>query len=205
MISEESRKKRIVFNWHDGIAIVATLIILIIILLVSLFGLPTVDVNEATLEIRYENKIVLNNFKVVDSSSSAVTYALSFRRELKTNESYDDNIELLSKYGLTEETQSIDSLRKYDFNLKINEIKNKYIIVKDDALAFNGFKSFIGPQIDILVNNKGFQIEKENSPKNYCSKQGFENRVNWPVVCLPNSFSTVLSNPNYFGNIDGQV
>ena len=194
------KKKRLLLSWHDGIAVGATLIVLVIILLVTLFGLPKGEVSESVLEIRYRNKIVSSSLKVVDNSNKNVSYALSFRRELKANESYSTSLNDEKKFNETSLT--LNQLKKLDFEKDYRKGVDKYIVIKDDLI--DGFSSFVGPQIDVLVENGGFKVALENSPKNYCSKQGFENKVNWPIVCLPNSFSVVLSSM-YMGGVNGQV
>ena len=193
------RKKRLLLSWHDGIAVGATLIVLVIILLVTLFGLPKGEVSESVLEIRYRNKIVSSSLKVVDNSNKNVSYALSFRRELKANESYSTSLNDEKKFNETSLT--LNQLKKLDFEKDYRKVVDKYIGQEVKNLTPD---SFVGPQIDVLVENGGFKVALENSPKNYCSKQGFENKVNWPIVCLPNSFSVVLSSM-YMGDVNGQV
>lgn len=205
MSKEISKQKRIVFNWHDGIAIGLSFVILIIILLVSLFGLPTSSVEDAYIEVRYGNTVVTDNLKVADSKGDGVTYVLSFRRKLKEGEKYDSNEKVLEKYSLKERRTSLSSLRKINFDKDINYVINAYHIIEDLDNSLGGFSYFVGPQVDVLVNNKGFQIENEDSPHHYCSIQGFEDKVNWPVVCLPNNFSVTLISTSPFGEDDGQV
>lgn len=40
--------------------------------------------------------------------------------------------------------------------------------------------------VQIVVQDNGVMVEKETSPKHYCSKQGFIYHANEMIVCLPN-------------------
>ncbi len=40
--------------------------------------------------------------------------------------------------------------------------------------------------VEIVVKDHGVMVEKETSPKHYCSKQGFIYHANEMIVCLPN-------------------
>lgn len=49
----------------------------------------------------------------------------------------------------------------------------------------------------ILVSKKnGIKIDKEESPQNICSRQGWVNRTNVHLTCLPNYISVVIEDIN---------
>ena len=55
----------------------------------------------------------------------------------------------------------------------------------------------LNADMTILVSKKnGVKVEEEESPQKICSKQGWVNRVDTPVVCLPNSVYVVISDIN---------
>lgn len=41
-------------------------------------------------------------------------------------------------------------------------------------------------KVSIEVKDGAVRVKQENSPHHYCSKQGFVDSVNTPIVCLPN-------------------
>ncbi len=43
----------------------------------------------------------------------------------------------------------------------------------------------LGP-VNIEVKDGRIRVNQENSPHHYCSRQGFVDSVNVPIVCLPN-------------------
>ena len=78
---------------------------------------------------------------------------------------------------------------KNDEDLKNDEVK-EIILLKDDYPLLNA-------DMTILVSKEeGIKVEEEESPQKICSKQGWVNRVDTPVVCLPNSVYVIIMDIN---------
>lgn len=72
---------------------------------------------------------------------------------------------------------SIDGEDKYKYKLdedRIIELKKK------------NYPTLLGDML-IEIKDGKVRVEKEESPKNYCSKQGWISSVATPIVCLPNA------------------
>ena len=65
------------------------------------------------------------------------------------------------------------------FKLDMNE--DIELVLKQDK-----YSSLLGEMV-IEIKDKRVRVKKEESPLNYCSKQGWVDRVGKPIVCLPNS------------------
>ena len=72
---------------------------------------------------------------------------------------------------------SINGEDKYKYNL--NEDKTIELKKKD-------YDNLLGDMI-IEIKDSKVRVAKEESPKNYCSKQGWVSNVATPIVCLPNA------------------
>lgn len=55
------------------------------------------------------------------------------------------------------------------------------------------FKGDEGPMV-IEVKDGAIRVKEEVSPLNYCSLQGWVDRTNTPIVCLPNSVMIIVHN-----------
>lgn len=79
--------------------------------------------------------------------------------------------------------------------------KNKYVVISIDGeekfkykldedrtieLKKEDYDTLLGDMIIEIKDNK-VRVSKEESPKNYCSKQGWVGNVATPIVCLPNA------------------
>ena len=77
----------------------------------------------------------------------------------------------------------------YFKELKDDEIKEIVLLKKDYPL--------LNADMTILVSkSEGIKVEEEESPQKICSKQGWVNRVDVPVVCLPNSVYVIIMDVN---------
>ena len=114
-----------------------------------------------------------------------MTVALSKKQPMTD----DEVIKRAKELGMIENTIIKDvATPKDDEEVKIILEKNKYPLINDDMV--------------IVVSKKnGVKVEEEKSPQKICSKQGWVNRVDTPVVCLPNSVYVVISDINDI-NID---
>ena len=83
----------------------------------------------------------------------------------------------------------LDEYTIYFKDLQDDEIK-EVILLKEDYPLLNA-------DMTILVSkNEGIKVEEEESPQKICSKQGWVNRVDVPVVCLPNSVYVIIMDIN---------
>ena len=87
-----------------------------------------------------------------------------------------------NSYKLEEHTIYFKDL-KDDEEVKIILEKDKYPLINDDMVI-------------VVSKENGVKVEEEKSPQKICSKQGWVNRVDTPVVCLPNSVYVVISDIN---------
>ncbi|MDD4531851.1 MAG: hypothetical protein PHW22_00180 [Bacilli bacterium] len=189
---KRNQAKLIKFNWRDIVAIVTVVAITATVFVWTLFVMPSASQNVDTyLLARYHNDVIFQNLPVRDGPTS-LEYVISFRRDLRVNETYTNTY----KEG---EIKNIEATNLADVTSP-SEVDGYYLIVNstsDDV--FNGFRDLVGPQVDVKVFNMGFQVILEDSPENVCSKQGFTDNANVPVVCLPNSMFFWLASNSYDG------
>ena len=75
-------------------------------------------------------------------------------------------------------------------NLLLDDEIKEIILLKEDYPLLNA-------DMTILVSkSEGIKVEEEESPQKICSKQGWVNRVDVPVVCLPNSVYVIIMDVN---------
>jgi hypothetical protein len=177
MTKEEQQKKRIRFNWQDGVAMAVVVSATAGIFIWALTKMNQSSQSGSTILVRYNNQEVMDNLEVISSSGAKRSYSLSFRRDLQAGESYVDTVDS------TKVAISLTALSKItDFS----PYEGLYFIITSPSDVYDGLSGLYGPQVDVKVSNGGFQVVKETSPTNDCSKQGFTNIGNYPVVCLPN-------------------
>ena len=63
-----------------------------------------------------------------------------------------------------------------------NEEQLRISLLKDGKYAVDGTLG----KVHIEVKDGAVRVEQENSPHHYCSRQGFVDSPNTPIVCLPN-------------------
>lgn len=96
--------------------------------------------------------------------------------------------------------------------------KNKYVVISIDGedkfkyklseektieLKQKDYPTLLGDMTIEIKNNK-VRVSKEESPKNYCSKQGWIGNVATPIVCLPNAVVVTIIGTND-SDLDWQV
>lgn len=85
--------------------------------------------------------------------------------------------------------QSLDNGKK---KIAIVEYKNQEVMridmTKDGTYSVDATKG----TVDIEVKNGQIRVEKETSPYHYCSLQGWVERSNVPIVCLPNDLVIMI-------------
>jgi hypothetical protein len=76
-------------------------------------------------------------------------------------------------------------------------VENKLIDTLD--LSVNQTKVYYKSDYDVFldditleIKDNKVRVEKEESPRHYCSIQGYVGDVGKPVICLPNSFYFVI-------------
>ena len=89
---------------------------------------------------------------------------------------------------------TIEGVEKFKYKLSENRVIE---LKKED------YDSLLGDMTIEIKDNK-VRVEKEESPKNYCSKQGWVETVAIPIVCLPNSVVVTIIGQND-SDIDWQV
>lgn len=81
---------------------------------------------------------------------------------------------------------------KLTHTLKLSE--DKIITLKKDD-----YSSLLG-DMEIEISASRVRVKKEQSPLNYCSKQGWISKAAQPIICLPNEVIVTIR-----GNIDYDV
>ena len=89
---------------------------------------------------------------------------------------------------------SIDGEDEFKYNLD----KDRKIELKKDK-----YPTLLG-DMTIEIKDKKVRVSKEESPKNYCSKQGWVSSVATPIVCLPNAVVVTIIGQND-SDMDWQV
>ena len=89
---------------------------------------------------------------------------------------------------------SIDGQDKYKYNLNDNRIIE---------LDKDNYHTLLG-DMTIEIKDGKVRVSKEESPKNYCSKQGWVSSVATPIVCLPNAVVVTIIGEND-SDMDWQV
>ena len=89
---------------------------------------------------------------------------------------------------------SVNGQERFKYNLD----EDRIIELKE-----NDYPTLLGDMI-IEIKSKKVRVSKEESPKNYCSKQGWVSSVATPIVCLPNSVVITIIGQND-SDLDWQV
>lgn len=102
-------------------------------------------------------------------------------------------------------TSNVNGKTKYVVITIKDEEKYKYKLSEDRIIELKkkDYNSLLGDMIIEIKDNK-VRVKKEESPKNYCSKQGWVETVAIPIVCLPNSVVITIIGEND-SDIDWQV
>lgn len=102
-------------------------------------------------------------------------------------------------------TGDISSGEKYVVVSINGEDKFKYKLNEDKTLKLDekDYPTLLGEMI-IEIKDSKVRVSKEESPKNYCSKQGWVSSVATPIVCLPNAVVITIIGENN-SDIDWQV
>ncbi len=188
---KRNQAKLIKFNWRDIVAIVTVVAITATVFVWTLFSMSSDSDVDTYLLARYHNDIICESLPIRDGATS-LEYVISFRRDLQDGETYSNTYE----DGEVKDVQATDLFNITD----PRQVDGYYLIVtSDESDTFEGFSDLVGPQVDVKVYNMGFQVILEESPENVCSKQGFTDNANYPVVCLPNSMFFWLNSSSYDG------
>lgn len=182
MTKEEQKKRRIRFNWRDGVAISLVALASAGVFVWSYLSSKTAS-GETKLYVKYANKYLREDLPVISGDGSKEEYAFSLRKSGATGAT---NPTSYAEVNLTvSQFQALTDFSSY---------QKKYLVISSDSSdKFGGFSYLVGPQVDIKIYNGGFQVIKEDSPKHICSNEGFVNHTNLPVACLPNSLEYGLT------------
>jgi hypothetical protein len=129
-------------------------------------------------------------FNVFDVVVGGVATLLAVVLLLVNNFAFSNNVLLDDKVAFVYYNSiKLDEHTVYFKDLKNDEVK-EIILLKDDYPLLNA-------DMTILVSKEeGIKVEEEESPQKICSKQGWVNRVDTPVVCLPNSVYVIIMDIN---------
>ena len=102
-------------------------------------------------------------------------------------------------------TGNVNGKNKYVVISINGEDKYKYKLSEDKTIELkkSDYSTLLGDMI-IEIKDGKVRVEKEESPKNYCSKQGWVSSVATPIVCLPNAVVVTIIGEND-SDLDWQV
>ena len=129
-------------------------------------------------------------FNVFDVVVGGVASLLAIVLLLFNNFAFSNNVLLDDKVAFVYYNSiKLDEHTVYFKDLKDDEVK-EIVLLKEDYPLLNA-------DMTILVSKEeGIKVEEEESPQKICSKQGWVNRVDTPVVCLPNSVYVIIMDIN---------
>lgn len=129
-------------------------------------------------------------FNVFDVVVGSISVFLALVLLLINNFAFSNKVSLDDKVAfIYYNSIKLENHTVYFKNLGNDEVKEIVLLKKDYPL--------LNDDMTILVSKKdGIKVEEEKSPQKICSKQGWVNRVDVPVVCLPNSVYVIIMDVN---------
>ena len=129
-------------------------------------------------------------FNVFDVVVGSISVFLALVLLLINNFAFSNKVSLDDKVAfIYYNSIKLENHTVYFKNLGNDEVKEIVLFKKDYPL--------LNDDMTILVSKKdGIKVEEEKSPQKICSKQGWVNRVDVPVVCLPNSVYVIIMDVN---------
>lgn len=129
-------------------------------------------------------------FNVFDVVVGSISVFLALVLLLINNFAFSNKVSLDDKVAfIYYNSTKLENHTVYFKNLGNDEVKEIVLLKKDYPL--------LNDDMTILVSKKdGIKVEEEKSPQKICSKQGWVNRVDVPVVCLPNSVYVIIMDVN---------
>jgi len=76
-----------------------------------------------------------------------------------------------------------------DYQIDLNNLKEDKVIV----LSQDKYDKLLGDLVITISKEKGVSITEATCPNHICVKQGFVNRVGYPVVCVPNGVYVIIT------------
>lgn len=76
-----------------------------------------------------------------------------------------------------------------DYQIDLNNLKEDKVIV----LSQDKYDKLLGDLVITISKGKGVSITEATCPNHICVKQGFVNRVGYPVVCVPNGVYVIIT------------
>lgn len=136
------------------------------------------------------SKSFILKFNIFDVVVGIVSVVIAGILLLVNNFAFSNKVLLDDKVAfIYYDSNKLDEHTIYFKDLKDDEVK-EIILLKEDYPLLNA-------DMTILVSkSEGIKVEEEESPQKICSKQGWVNRVDVPVVCLPNSVYVIIMDVN---------
>ena len=136
------------------------------------------------------SKSFILKFNIFDVVVGIVSVVIAGILLLVNNFAFSNKVLLDDKVAfIYYNSNKLDEHTIYFKDLKDDEVK-EIILLKEDYPLLNA-------DMTILVSkSEGIKVEEEESPQKICSKQGWVNRVDVPVVCLPNSVYVIIMDVN---------
>lgn len=136
------------------------------------------------------SKSFILKFNIFDVVVGIVSVVIAGILLLVNNFAFSNKVLLDDKVAfIYYDSNKLDEHTIYFKDLKDDEIKEIILLKKDYPL--------LNADMTILVSkSEGIKVEEEESPQKICSKQGWVNRVDVPVVCLPNSVYVIIMDVN---------
>ena len=119
--------------------------------------------------------IFILTFVVVAIVASIITTNVIFGRVFSS----ENNVEIYYQNQLVKE-------------IKLDDIKEETKIV----LKQEDYEKLLGDLTVLIDPKKGICISDVTCPNHTCIKQGWVNRVGYPVTCLPNGVYVMITSPN---------
>ena len=87
---------------------------------------------------------------------------------------------------------------------KVLVYRNNQVILEAPLTQESHFYQVEGKlgTVEILIQNESVMVEKENSPRHLCSKQGFIKETYESIICLPNEIVVKIASSD---NLDTVV
>ena len=127
-------------------------------------------------------------FNLFDIIVGIVSVVLAFSLLIINSFAFSNKVDLNDKVAFI----YVDSNKEeevYFKDLKDDEVREITLLKKD-------YPTLLDDMVILVSKSEGVKVEEEKSPQKICSKQGWVNRVDVPVVCLPNSVYVIIMDIN---------
>ena len=128
------------------------------------------------------------NFNAFDVVVGGIATLLALVLLIVNNFAFSNKVDLNDKVAFIYVNSNKEE-EVYFKDLKDDEVK-EITLLKEDYPLLND------DMVILVSKEEGIKVEEEKSPQKICSKQGWVNRVDVPVVCLPNSVYVIIMDIN---------